>query len=454
MTSSIEHNHFSSSSELFTFARTHLSKDLFIAGSKITILTQKHLDDMPVFHPETSIKKYDVKPLPQTTEDIITALANDPLSDLYKGLIGRAGLRFDEVKKSAVIEYFQTLHRYRNSGNLLNLFESLDDLKRKCIEQKGYQSIQSIQFLIKVPNPSVPGDFYTWTCLDANPGKWCNSCHEMESTALKILDCGRCHFAGYCSSKCQDNDEERHAKLCSSSKMRADRTNSVTSSLDQKKPYQPIEEFTSLKDFFSFAEKTLSRDLLIYKHEIAITSLEKRDNREVSCPKHSNNTYFVHQPPQSAKGIIASMENERENPRAKLLLKLMEPPTWGSAHGEEKIINRYIRDVNSNYEKGWLPALRLKLKQMRRAAVQTETHQLTEKIAIGAYVLDPNDPSVLRTWTCIVSNPGKCCHECGETETTALKLQECARCHIASYCGKPCQTIDWERHKKLCKSKP
>ena len=42
------------------------------------------------------------------------------------------------------------------------------------------------------------------------------------------------------------------------------------------------------------------------------------------------------------------------------------------------------------------------------------------------------------------------CALCGASGA-AVRLQRCARCHVAKYCGKEHQTEDWKEHKKHCK---
>lgn len=41
------------------------------------------------------------------------------------------------------------------------------------------------------------------------------------------------------------------------------------------------------------------------------------------------------------------------------------------------------------------------------------------------------------------------CDHCGQSGFTKL----CARCCVAQYCGKECQKMDWESHRKVCKEK-
>ncbi|KAI5814376.1 hypothetical protein BZA77DRAFT_99155 [Pyronema omphalodes] len=41
--------------------------------------------------------------------------------------------------------------------------------------------------------------------------------------------------------------------------------------------------------------------------------------------------------------------------------------------------------------------------------------------------------------------------ECQNCLKKDVELKRCARCQSVLYCGKDCQTADWEEHKKLCK---
>jgi len=41
------------------------------------------------------------------------------------------------------------------------------------------------------------------------------------------------------------------------------------------------------------------------------------------------------------------------------------------------------------------------------------------------------------------------CYKCKKSEEVD-KFSRCARCHIAKYCGRECQTADWPAHRKVC----
>ena len=45
------------------------------------------------------------------------------------------------------------------------------------------------------------------------------------------------------------------------------------------------------------------------------------------------------------------------------------------------------------------------------------------------------------------------CHRCGKrTPQDVPKLKDCGRCMAIGYCSRDCQTADWKKHKKECKS--
>ncbi|KAI4218928.1 MAG: hypothetical protein L6R36_008667 [Xanthoria steineri] len=50
-----------------------------------------------------------------------------------------------------------------------------------------------------------------------------------------------------------------------------------------------------------------------------------------------------------------------------------------------------------------------------------------------------------------LSENGNACAVCGKVEEESNKLSKCARCKARGYCGKGCQTKDWDVHKKNCK---
>jgi hypothetical protein len=456
MTSPIKDNTFNSLPELFAFARTHLSEDLLITDSKMTILTRKHQFGRPINYRWTNDRKYDVPPPLRTHNDIVAEVNDEEdrsMAELLRALIGCALLLPGNERGSAITRYIETANQRHVAENLQSLFDSIDSLNHQCAQQEGYQFTQSIDLTISVVNPSTPTVSHRWTCIDTSRGKWCSGCHEVKSTTLKIQDCSKCLIAGYCSIECQDNDRRRHDELCNSFGVEGDRADSVTSSPLPEKPPLANMNFTHLQSLLEYAEKKLSPNLVIFQQKIYIESLENRANKTVVCTPGQTTTYRITPLPNDREELIAHLKNQEDDPKAELLLGLMRPPTLGTGRKEQLIIRRYIRLLHQENEKGPLPSLHLDLNHLRQQAVQKAAHQRMEKISLTLTVLNPMAPSVLHTWTCIDTDPEKCCHGCGETKSTALKLQECARCHIASYCGEKCQKSDWKRHKPLCKPK-
>eukprot|EP00731_Ephydatia_muelleri_P029643 Em0021g166a len=63
--------------------------------------------------------------------------------------------------------------------------------------------------------------------------------------------------------------------------------------------------------------------------------------------------------------------------------------------------------------------------------------------------------SFLLSWRYRISNPTVGSKKCWSCDSEPSELLTCARCKVARYCGKACQSADWaSRHKRWCKALP